>query len=185
MLDETVLIIIAQLEDRGLRPLARTIAAETKINCRLLRIQLRRMVELQLINCVNGIYRLTDVGLAAIDCARDHPYPVEDWGGFADEVLTGLTSDGARTEIRYAALPKKWGRQHNGNCAEDRFIRDLANSDTLANLLDNHPWLGVDRLVEYYDDNLIYNCIACGNLAVHKTCRAGLTCINCQREELG
>lgn len=188
MKDEKILLAVETLDEMCLPTNISSIARESGADEGVLRVQLRRLSKNELLYSFSSMYILTDKGRDLLDNARVNQYPVENWGAFSDEVLTGMDKNGFESSFINPVLPKSHDSSYFGNHTEDKFIRAIKQDGLVRDLIQTHPWLSVDKLSEYWSNNQIVECAKCGNMAVHSMSRyrsSGLSkyCINCQREK--
>jgi DNA-binding HxlR family transcriptional regulator len=184
MTDEQIISVIRFFEDGGVDTSFDNIQDELKCHKEVLRVQLKRMIRFGLLWTTKSRYFCTNEGLSLLEQAIEEPYPVEDWCQWRDEVLTGIDNDGNETEIINPALPKN--KHEFKNHAENQFISEISKAGRIREIIQNHPWLSVDKLAEYWHDGLIVQCAQCGELAAHKRYKngsKGKVCINCQRSQ--
>jgi hypothetical protein len=185
MTDEQIIASLNFLEQSGVDTTVANLARDLGCHEEVLRLQLKRMLFADLVYVVRGHYFATTIGLDQLALAGDDPYPVENWLGWTDEVLTGIDSSGKQTEIINPAIPKKQ-RQYENN-EEWRFISEMGQAGKAREIIENHSWLSVDKLAEYWQNGLLVQCAACGKISAHKEdkrSRDGRSkvCINCKRK---
>jgi hypothetical protein len=186
MTDEQILHSIEIIHEMGIEAKYSVIIQETGEHSKALRARLTHLITKGLICSHDGAYYITTDGKNKLDCARERPFFDKNWGDFANEVLTGMDNQGKQSSFVNPVLPKSQGNDSFADHTEDRVIREITRDSVARKLIACHPWLEVDKLIDYWDNNQIVDCETCGELGVHelnKNRANGLAavCINCQR----